>query len=90
MLTRPGRLSDAALAQALDAGWAITPAMMQYRPVGYGSHHWQVTAGRDLRWFVTVDDLTARLRSSTDSLSPTPAISSRSAHGGCSSTGTPC
>jgi Phosphotransferase enzyme family len=27
-----------------------------------------VTAGRDLRWFVTVDDLAARLRSSADSL----------------------
>jgi spectinomycin phosphotransferase len=68
MLTRPGQLSDAALAQALAAGWGITPATMEYRAVGYGSHHWEVTAGRDLRWFVTVDDLAARLRSSADSL----------------------
>jgi hypothetical protein len=68
MLTRPGQLSDAALAQALGAGWGITPATMEYRAVGYGSHHWEVTAGRDLRWFVTVDDLAARLRSSGDSL----------------------
>jgi Phosphotransferase enzyme family len=68
MLTRPDRLSDAALAQALGAGWAITPATMEYRAVGYGSHHWQVTAGRDLSWFVTVDDLAARLRSPADSL----------------------
>jgi aminoglycoside phosphotransferase (APT) family kinase protein len=68
MLTRPGQLSDAALAQALDAGWGITPATLEYRAVGYGSHHWEVTAGRDLRWFVTVDDLAARLRSPADSL----------------------
>jgi aminoglycoside phosphotransferase (APT) family kinase protein len=68
MLTRPGQLSDEALAQALAAGWGITPATMEYRPVGYGSHHWEVAAGRDLRWFVTVDDLAARLRSSADSL----------------------
>jgi spectinomycin phosphotransferase/16S rRNA (guanine(1405)-N(7))-methyltransferase len=68
MLTRPGQLSDAALAQALDAGWGITPATLEYRAVGYGSHHWEVTAGRDLRWFVTIDDLAARLRSPADSL----------------------
>jgi len=68
MLARPGQLSDAALAQALSAGWDITPAVMEYRAVGYGSHHWEVTAGRDHRWFVTVDDLAARLRSSADSL----------------------
>jgi spectinomycin phosphotransferase len=68
MLTRPGQLSDAALAQALGAGWGIMPATIEYRAVGYGSHHWEVTAGRDLRWFVTVDDLAARLRSSGDSL----------------------
>jgi spectinomycin phosphotransferase len=68
MLIRPGQLSDAALAQALAAGWGITRATMEYRAVGYGSHHWEVTAGRDLRWFVTVDDLAARLRSSADSL----------------------
>ena len=69
MLTRPDQLSDAALAQALGAGWGITPATVEYRAVGYGSHHWEVTAGRDLRWFVTVDDLAARLLcSSTDSL----------------------
>jgi hypothetical protein len=68
MLTRPGQLPDAALAQALGAGWGITPATMQYRAVGYGSHHWEVTAGRDLSWFVTVDDLAARSRSSADSL----------------------
>jgi hypothetical protein len=68
MLTRPDQLSDAALARALGAGWGITPATMAYRAVGYGSHHWEVTAGRDLRWFVTVDDLPARLRSSADTL----------------------
>ena len=68
MLTRPGQLSDAALVQALGAGWGITPVTMRYRAVGYGSHHWEVAAGRDLRWFVTVDDLTARLRSPADSL----------------------
>jgi len=45
MLTRPGQLPDAALSQALAAGWGITPATMEYRAVGYGSHHWEVTEG---------------------------------------------
>jgi len=41
MLTRPGQLSDAALVQALGTGWGIMPATMEYRAVGYGSHHWE-------------------------------------------------
>lgn len=39
----------------------VDPAI-EYRPVGFGSHHWSVSAGGD-RWFLTVDDLDAKLRS---------------------------
>jgi hypothetical protein len=46
MLTRPGQLSDAALAQALAAGWGITPATMEYRAVGYGSWRRRASACR--------------------------------------------
>ena len=65
MLTRPDLLSGEVLTHALGAGWDITPAAMTYLPVGYGSHHWQVTVGHE-RWFVTVDDLADRLRSLAD------------------------
>ncbi len=66
MLIRPDRLPDEVLTRALGAGWDITPVAIRYLAVGYGSHHWQVTASHGQRWFVTVDDLADRLRSPAD------------------------
>ena len=66
MLTRPEGLSGELLTQALADGWDITPAALSYLAVGYGSHHWQVAAIEGARWFVTVDDLTERLRTPVD------------------------
>jgi hypothetical protein len=62
MLTRPGQLSDELLARALGAEWGIAPATIEYRAVGYGSHHWYVTESHGARWMVTVDDLAAKAR----------------------------
>jgi len=47
------------VARALADGWGLTaPTLrLRYAPVGGGSYHWAVTAGRAGRWFVTVDDL---------------------------------
>jgi aminoglycoside phosphotransferase (APT) family kinase protein len=66
MLTRPAGLSDELLAGALRAGWDLAPVTAEYQPLGFGSHHWHVTANRGAAWFVTVDDLTTRLRTAAD------------------------
>jgi hypothetical protein len=64
VLTPPDGLDDALLAAVLRGCWGMTVASIAYRPVGWGSHHWEVvaTAGNDRRsrWFVTVDDLEAK------------------------------
>lgn len=51
MLSRPAGLHEPDLAALLTEKWGITAGRLEYRPVGFGSHHWQ--AGSD--WFVTVD-----------------------------------
>ena len=56
MFTRPTDLTDDEVAAAVVDHWASEPDEITYAPVGFGSHHWWVTAGAD-RWFVTVDDL---------------------------------
>ena len=49
------------LGGALHAGWGIDAGVLEYRAVGFGSHHW--AAGS---WFVTVDDLRQKLRTAGD------------------------
>ena len=66
MRTRPAGLGDELLAGALRAGWDLAPVTAEYRPLGFGSHHWHVTADGGTAWFVTVDDLTTRLRTAAD------------------------
>ena len=41
----------------LERSWDIRAGSVQYRPVGWGSHHWEVTGVAGSRWFVTADDL---------------------------------
>jgi spectinomycin phosphotransferase/16S rRNA (guanine(1405)-N(7))-methyltransferase len=57
MLTPPADLPTAALASALARSWGIAVTSMEYRAVGWGSHHWEVAAGAGARWFVTADEL---------------------------------
>lgn len=65
MFSRPDDLDDADIVDALADGWGVTVTDVEYAPVGFGSHHWRVTAATQ-RWFVTVDDLDARRRTSID------------------------
>jgi hypothetical protein len=58
--TPPTDLPDAALRTALETGWSLDAAALAYRPVGFGSHHWELTDGTGVHWFVTVDDLRTR------------------------------
>ncbi|BCJ31550.1 phosphotransferase [Actinocatenispora sera] len=53
MKDRPAGVSDEQLAAAVAAGWGLDVRAVRYRPVGFGSYHWAVDAGRPL--FVTVD-----------------------------------
>ena len=41
----------------LERYWGIRAGSVQYRPVGWGSHHWEVSGEAGSRWFVTADDL---------------------------------
>lgn len=57
MLTPPDDLPETALRAALADGWSLGDAELEYRPVGFGSHHWAIVGDRR---FVTVDDLRTR------------------------------
>jgi spectinomycin phosphotransferase/16S rRNA (guanine(1405)-N(7))-methyltransferase len=61
MLTKPAGLPDAQVAEALRVGWGLEPDGLEYAPLGFGSYHWHAVVG-GTRWFVTADDLEARLR----------------------------
>src|SRR6476661_8378469 len=69
MLTRPVDLSDAALADVLGDGWDLRVTSMTYLPIGAGSHHWGVDDRDGRSWFVTVDDLDARMHDPSESRS---------------------
>lgn len=68
MLTRPQNLSDAMVGGAVATGWDLSVASLEYRAVGFGSHHWCVTDTAGGRWFATVDDLGSKLLSSLDTI----------------------
>jgi spectinomycin phosphotransferase/16S rRNA (guanine(1405)-N(7))-methyltransferase len=59
-LTPPEDLTDDGLVRALQSGWDLTVASLEYRAVGLGSHHWEVLDVAGGRWFATVDELAAR------------------------------
>jgi hypothetical protein len=61
----PDGLSDDALVGALTESWGLAVASIDYRAVGFGSHHWTVVDTRGARWFVTVDDLGTKRYSET-------------------------
>jgi Putative homoserine kinase type II (protein kinase fold) len=52
---------------ALRAGWGIAP-VVRYLPAGFGSHHWVGEDGAGPRWFITVDDLAAKVRQAGEPL----------------------
>jgi hypothetical protein len=68
MLSPPEGLPEAALVSALGRSWGITITSMQYRAVGWGSHHWEVADAAGPRWFVTVDELENKRLSASEPL----------------------
>ena len=63
MYTRPHAVSDAELSDALHDGWSLTVTELEYRAVGFGSHHWRAIDDVGRAWFVTVDALDKKVRS---------------------------
>ncbi len=63
MLTPPDGLPDDALVRVIRDRWGLAVAEVEYRAVGFGSHHWEVVDADGIRWFVTVDELDRRRRS---------------------------
>ena len=59
MFTRPAGLPDTALVDALAAAWELPIASLEYRAVGFGSHHWRAVEATGAEHFVTIDDLAA-------------------------------
>lgn len=57
MLSPPEDLATGTLALALADGWGLRVDTAEYRPVGFGSHHWAVTDAEGTSWFATVDEL---------------------------------
>jgi spectinomycin phosphotransferase/16S rRNA (guanine(1405)-N(7))-methyltransferase len=64
VFVRSPSLTDAQLAAALRDGWGLHTTALTYRPVGFGSHHWDAREPDGSTWFVTVDDLVAKERGS--------------------------
>jgi aminoglycoside phosphotransferase (APT) family kinase protein len=89
VLTPPAGLPEETLEQILVREWGIPVKSLTYRPVGFGSHHWELVDTAGSRWFVTVDEpadagkLDASLRVAADLyatghtfvVAPVPALS---------------
>ena len=69
MFTQPADLPEVLLSDALSDGWGFRPASLSYQAVGFGSHHWLAVDPGGLTLFVTVDDLSEKLRDGADTTS---------------------
>jgi aminoglycoside phosphotransferase (APT) family kinase protein len=63
VLHPPEDLDENALSAALTREWGVAVTSLIYRPLGFGSHHWEVVDAAGTSWFVTVDDLRRKTRS---------------------------
>jgi spectinomycin phosphotransferase/16S rRNA (guanine(1405)-N(7))-methyltransferase len=68
VLTPPDGLSETALVSVLARSWGMTITSMEYRAVGWGSHHWEVADAAGPHWFVTVDELENKRLSARETL----------------------
>jgi spectinomycin phosphotransferase len=62
MRVRPQGIDDRRLSRALEEHWGLAPARLEYLPVGFGDHHWELTDRAGRRWFVTVAELASAWR----------------------------
>ena len=66
VLSQPDDLAEGSIGGVLRAGWGFMATSVEYQAVGFGSHHWLATDARGARLFVTVDDLSAKRRTLSD------------------------
>lgn len=66
MLTPPDGLSTETMVHVLHQQWGLEVSSIEYRAVGFGSHHWQVVDSADTARFVTVDELSTKRLSLSD------------------------
>ena len=66
MLTPPDGLTEHDLVDVLHRRWGIDAEELRYAPVGWGSHHWVLTARDGSARFLTVDELDARRDSAAE------------------------
>jgi spectinomycin phosphotransferase/16S rRNA (guanine(1405)-N(7))-methyltransferase len=57
VLTAPQDLPEDVIAALLARDWGLGVASLEYHPIGWGSHHWEVVDDTRTRWFATVDEL---------------------------------
>jgi spectinomycin phosphotransferase/16S rRNA (guanine(1405)-N(7))-methyltransferase len=57
VLRPPDDLPEELLANVLAGAWNLSVDSLTYRPLGWGSHHWEVRDCDGGRWFTTVDEL---------------------------------
>lgn len=65
MRTQPQDLNEDLIVGAL-ARYLVRPTAMEYSPGGFGSHHWQAANAEAHSFFLTVDDLDAKLSGAHD------------------------
>jgi hypothetical protein len=68
VLTPPDGLPETALVSTLARSWGMIITSMEYRAVGWGSHHWEVADAAGPHWFVTVDELENKRLSASEPL----------------------
>jgi aminoglycoside phosphotransferase (APT) family kinase protein len=68
MLTPPDGLRSELLEAAVKENWGLTEVELDYRALGFGSHHWTVAAAGGARWFATLDELLIKRRSRDEPL----------------------
>jgi hypothetical protein len=62
VLSVPDDLDVPALLHAVTRHWGVVVDTVEYRPLGFGSHHWTVCDRAGEGWFLTVDDLEMKRR----------------------------
>lgn len=60
MRERPLDVPDATVLAAVRAGWAVEADAVEHLPLGFGAHHWAVSAGGVRTHFATLDAIGAR------------------------------
>src|SRR5579863_10261795 len=68
MLTPPDGLRPELLETAIGLDWGLAVTRLDYRALGFGSHHWEIGVTGGGRWFATLDELLVKRLSRAEPL----------------------